>query len=495
MTQGQGEEPVKIGRIWQNAAWLSAIPILLNFVAVFSTGYITRRVGAESFGRFSIGLAISGLTLTVTDMGLRALAVRDLSRSGPGSHRALSDLLSLRLLMSSISTVLAWCIAAAVSTESGLAPVILVSSLSIVPTALTGIFIDGLVARDLARETSGSTFLSGVLLTAASVAAVALWPTEIALAASYVIGPVVNVTLLAYRSRVHYGRFQFRWRTRQWRVLIHRAAPFFRVGLVGTAVSRLELPLIGWLLGTRMAGIYAASTSLADRLGGIVDSAITAALPSMMRLRGNAERIREILAKILYPLLSATMAGGIMAMMGTTAAVTVVFGAEYAPGGPALAVALFSLPLFALNGMLSEGFIALRRVELITSTAQRGQLVTAVLLPLLTFTLGLPGAPLAKLCGSATAAAQRVWASRVAFTGLWDRHPLRSLAAACLWALPMPIILWFGDFRPPVTVAIAGGGFLCWIGMTAHSTGALKILWAAIGQRGVTPEPREPLVP
>ena len=55
--------------IWKNASWLGVVPVLLNIVALFSTGYITRRVGPAGFGQFSIALALTGLTVTITDDG------------------------------------------------------------------------------------------------------------------------------------------------------------------------------------------------------------------------------------------------------------------------------------------------------------------------------------------------------------------------------------------------------------------------------------------
>lgn len=473
------EDSARIGMIWKNAGWLGVVPILLNFVALFSTGYITRRVGPEHFGRFSIALSYTSLTLLLTDLGLRALAVRDLARGGAGARHRLNDLVSLRLLLAILAMLLAWGIAAVLklaTSDSALGTVLLVSSLGIIPTSLTGTMTDGLMARDQARATSSSTFWSGILLTAASVIAVAIWPTEVALAAAYLVGPVINFTMLARRSKQIYGPVRLRWRPRQWRVLVHRAAPFYRISIVGVAVGRLETPLIGVMFGDAMAGYYAAAVSLADRLGAVIDSVTTAALPTLMRLGGNASRVTDVLARVLHPLLGALLAGCILAMMGATAAVTVVFGAQYAPGGPALAVALFLLPVSAVNALVFEGFVAIRRVDFVAGTILRGQLITGALLPLLLMAIGLPGAPLAKLIGALCVALARASESRKAFVGLWGRRYLRPLFWRTLWAVPMPIILWAGDFTPRATVAISGGWFLCWVAATAHSSGVLQLL-------------------
>jgi len=497
-TPRQEEDSARIGMIWKNAGWLGAVPILLNFVALFSTGYITRRVGPEHFGRFSIALSYTTLALLITDLGLRALSVRDLSRGGAGARHRLHDLVSLRLLLAVAAVLIAWGIAAILRIAAGdveLSSVLLVSSLGIIPTSLTGTMTDGLIARDQARATTKATFWSGVLLTIASVIAVAIWPNEVALAASYLIGPMINYTMLARRSRAIYGPIRLRWRPRQWRVLVHRAAPFYRINIVGVALGRIETPLIGALFGAAMAGYYAAAVSLADRLGAVIDSVTTAALPTLMRLGGNASRVTDVLARILHPLLGALLAGCIMATMGATAAVTVVFGAQYAPGGPALAIALFLLPVSAVNALVFEGFVAIRRVDFVAGTILRGQLVTGALLPLLVLSLGLPGAPLAKLIGQLFVALARVGASRVAFEGLWGPRYLRPLFWRTLGAVPVPIILWLGDFRPLVAVAVSGGWFLCWVAATAHSSGVLQLLRPAQSGRGAVGGELPPYIP
>ena len=119
----------------------------------------------------------------------------------------------------------------------------------------------------------------------------------------------------------------------------------------------------------------------------------------------------------------------------------------------------------------------------------------ALVLPLLVLSLGLPGAPLAKLIGQLFVALARVGASRVAFEGLWGPRYLRPLFWRTLGAVPVPIILWLGDFRPLVAVAVSGGWFLCWVAATAHSSGVLQLLRPAQSGRGAVGGELPPYIP
>ncbi len=476
-------ENAKVGRIWKNAAWLGAIPILLNMVSVLSAGFIARVLGAEAFGRFSMGTALVALTGPITDFGLRALAGRELSRVGKGATRLLNDLLSLRLFLALIASAVACGIAMVVSTASGLRPVILATSLTIIPTSLAGIYSDGLIARDRAREISGTIFWSGVLLTGASVFAVAVWRSPTALALAYVVGPVVNAVLLSRHSHRVHGPTTLRWRPSHWRVLIRRALPFFRLSILQMVIARVDTLVVGTLFGQAMAGIYAAATSLADRLYVVVDSVASAILPTLVRLRHEPERVEEMLGRILYPLLAILTAGMVVAIAGSTAAVELVFGPEYAAGGPVLAAGLLMLPFLAVDMMLAEGFLALRKDRVVTTSGVGGQVLAILLLPLFPLVTGMSGARLARVAGISGSMLYRVAASRKVFPGLWRADKLWRFVLRVLCVLPVAAILLTTHFHPAIEVAIAAVGYLLWAGISAKISGGMPLLREFLQER------------
>jgi O-antigen/teichoic acid export membrane protein/glycosyltransferase involved in cell wall biosynthesis len=476
-------DSAKIGRIWKNAAWLGAIPILLNMVSVLSAGYIARVLGAEAFGRFSMGTALVALTGPITDFGLRALAGRELSRVGKGATRLLNDLLSLRLFLAVIATVVAWVIALVVTTESGLGPVILATSLTIIPISLAGILSDGLMARDRAKDISGTIFWSGILLTGSSVVAVTVWHSPTALALAYVVGPIVNVILLGRHSRRVHGPSVLRWRPSHWRVLIRRAVPFFRLSILQMVIARVDTVVVGTLFGQAMAGVYAAATSLADRLYVVVDSVASAILPTLVRLRDEPKRVEEMLGRILYPLLAILTAGTLVAIAGSTAAVVMVFGPDYAAGGPVLSAGLLLLPILAIDTMLAEGFLALRKDRVVTDSGVGGQVLTILLLPLLPMVTGMSGARLARVVGMGGSMVYRVVASRKAFRGLWRSEKLMQFLRRVVGVAPAVAVVMVTHYHPVIEVFIAAAGYALWAAIVTRLNGGLPMIREFLQER------------
>ncbi len=345
-------------------------------------------------------------------------------------------------------------VAAVVSQSSGLSPVILITSLTIYPVTISGTLTDGLMAKNRARAISGATLWAGLLLTVASVIAALQWKSATALAAAYVVGPFVNMILLARYSRTEYGPIVLRWRPRHWRSLLRRAAPFFRISILSMIIGRLDTIVVSWMFGQSMAGAYAAATGLADRLAILIDSVASAVLPTLTRLRTESKRLQEVLAEMMYPLLAILSGGALIGMASSTAIVTVIFGEKFAAGGPALAVGLAFLPIFALDTLLAEGFLAIRRDHFVVRTGVRGQFATLLLIPALPWVFGMIGARLARI-GTSASVISRFLASREAFPGLWDRVRYRRLFVSVLSVLPIVAILAFTTVPPLAHLLIA----------------------------------------
>jgi glycosyltransferase involved in cell wall biosynthesis len=241
-------------------------------------------------------------------------------------------------------------------------------------------------------------------------------------------------------------------------------------------IARVDTVVVGTLFGQAMAGVYAAATSLADRLYVLVDSVASAILPTLVRLRHEPRRVEEMLGRIMYPMMAILTAGTIVAMAGATPAVVLVFGPDYAEGGPVLAAGLLLLPIIAVDTMLAEGFLALRKERVVTSSGVRGQVFTLLLLPLLPLIMGMPGARYARVAGIGSSMLARIVASREVFPGLWNWPKLNQFFWRVTTVVPVALILLFTKFHPALEVLIAAAGYLVWAAVVARLSGGIPIL-------------------
>ncbi len=432
-------------RIMVNAGWLGVQPLVLNVFGILSTAFIARRLGPAAYGRFNYGVAIVMTLGPITDLGLRALAVRRLARDPEHAAANVGILLTLRTILAVIAGIAMVSLAAVLTDNSGTAWVIRIAGASLIPAAIMTTLIDGLVAAERAKAVSVANMIGGLTLTIASVIAVALGGKEVALAASYALGPVVTASVLAREAVRTYGRIVLRWTPTEWRALTAEAFPFFRVGVLGSALNRIDIVIVGRLFGDSQAGIYSAAVSLVDRILIIPDSVSTAMLPALAKMRRAGQSLgRQFgdlvlgLQLIAWPLTLATIAAA-------PAILTLVFSAPYASAWPVLVMAILAFPLTAAGSLASEALLAADRERVITRGAFRSQLGALIVIYPLTLVAGPIGTRTAKILGGVGVLAYYYKAVREEFPEVFHdprwRGMWRTLLAASV-AYALTPLLW-----------------------------------------------------
>lgn len=432
-------------RIMVNAGWLGVQPLVLNVFGILSTAFIVRQLGTAAYGRFNYGVAIVMTLGPIADMGLRALAVRRLARYPEHAATNLGILLSLRTMLALVACVAMALLANVLTDNPGTAWVIRISAATLIPIAIMTTLIDSLIAAERAKAVSMANMTGGVALTIGSVIAVALGGKEIALAASYALGPVVTAIVLARVAVGQYGRIVLGWNPAAWRMLIAEAFPFFRVGILSSVLARIDVVIIGRLFGDSSAGTYSAAVSLVDRILIIPDSVSTAMLPALAKMRRVGQSLgRQFgelvlgLQLIVWPLTLATMAAA-------PAILALVFGAPFAAAWPVLVVAILALPLKAAGSLTSEALLAADRERVITRGAFRSQLGALIAIYPLTLVAGPAGTRAAKILAGVGVLAYYYKAAREEFPEAfhdprWPRVRRTLLVATIAYALTP--LLW-----------------------------------------------------
>lgn len=423
-----------------NAGWLGVQPIVLNVIGILSTAYIARQLGPESYGRFNYGLAVVLTVGPMTDLGLRALAVRRLAQEPENAVANLGVLLSLRLVLALLTAALMLALASIMADNPATVSVIRIAALTLLPTAVMTTFVDSLVAAERAKSVSVANMVGGLVLTLLSVIVVAFDGKEVPLAIAYAAGPIVSAMILARSATATYGRISLTWRPREWRALVSEAIPFFRVGVLSSALQRLDIVIVGRLFGDASAGVYTAAVTLVDRILIIPDSVSTAMLPTLAKMRRAGQSLGHQFGDLLlglqllaWPLTLATIAAA-------PAILTLIFGPDYAPAWPVLAVAILAFPLTAAGALTGEALLAAHREDVMTRSGFRSQAVALILMYPMALFGGTIGARSSKIIGGLGVVLLRWKAVREEFPELltdtrWPRMVRMLLVASVAYAL------------------------------------------------------------
>jgi O-antigen/teichoic acid export membrane protein len=332
-------------RVAKNSVLLIAQPLILNVISIFATAYIARTLGPEDYGRFVFAMTFILVFVPMTNLGLRQLTVRDIAASDRKDvSEFVGKITTLRLLLA-VAAALA-CVAAGWLSQPSpeTARVVYLASAIIVVMAVTSTATDVFQAFEDMRLIAVVQFVSGFLLTVASVVVLWLGLGLVGLMASYVVGNLIGMVMAL---RYLYGRFARPvWSVdlRFWRDSLRRAAPLFIPNLVLNSCARLGVILLGRISGQAALGTYGVASTLTEKVSIIPDAICTALFPTLASLyarsREEAAALYRRVARYLL-LLSLPIAVGTTLLARPI--ISLLFGSTYSGSPPVLALLSWGL--------------------------------------------------------------------------------------------------------------------------------------------------------
>jgi O-antigen/teichoic acid export membrane protein len=286
----------------QGAAWLTAAPIVLNFISVAANAYLIPALGPFEYGLWTTSMALVGATTILTNLGLRQVYIREISGADQATQqRLLREQLGLRLM-------LALCAAAIVPLSALLLRhnprVVLTASIFALGLPLNiswTVLADVLTAREMFRKSAMASFWAGIVLTCSSVAAAALGLGAPGVAACYLLGPIVNHSLLAREVRKLGLQIGISGTWDRYKAMLKQSRQTASSDLVTAIRARLEGLYVPKLLGTTSYGVLSAGSMPVNRLEGFSDGIATAHFPQIATAdtRGDAETARSLVGEMI----------------------------------------------------------------------------------------------------------------------------------------------------------------------------------------------------
>ncbi|MGH0028889.1 MAG: oligosaccharide flippase family protein, partial [Myxococcota bacterium] len=211
--------------------------------------------GPEGIGRYSFAMALTGVFAAAADFGLHPFSLVEFSRD-----RRFGRLCGRILLLRLPLLVGTWGLLAAAAV-SGLLPADTVPVVLIVGAyQLLMTVVDGTNAAFIARGDAGLAARTELLLKGASAAiAISLAVSGVSLVGVVSVLPAITLVaalLATLLAAVRYGAPDFRGAWAGARAIGRRALPFAESQVLAQLCSRVDVVLLGFLLGVGAAGVY-----------------------------------------------------------------------------------------------------------------------------------------------------------------------------------------------------------------------------------------------
>lgn len=350
--------------------------LVLNVLSVPATAIIIHGLGPDSYGRWVTSVALVTAVAIFASLGLRAPFVRSVARDPASAEPALAGQLGLRGVLSLLAAGISFLLAVVLHYPAVVLQCTAIVALSMVVNTVNTTLMDLLQGLERFRVIAAAGFISGFLLTVASV--IAVWRTgnPVWLACSYALGPLTSTAVALFHLRrcrfaVHV-RFGF---GRGWQ-LLKESRHFSFQQVLGTLAESLSGLMLPKLVSPAEFGTYSAGALVADRLEIVPDAIGTALYPSVSRMR-RQDPIRAARHAILCVGLAvlACIAVAIVAT-GLSHLIAVLLLPKVASQCQrVILISVWSLPLVALDLGLGSSLTAAGREDLLS----RASLISALI--------------------------------------------------------------------------------------------------------------------
>jgi O-antigen/teichoic acid export membrane protein len=326
-----------------------------------------RHLTADAYGRFSAMVVYATLAGIVADLGLQTVFVRDVSRDPSAFDRYLSNLLSVRLLLSLVALLL---LAGALRLLGpALFPYTLGAFALLLTTSYSSLlravfYIRGRLSYEAIAILAEAAILLGLTLYA--IARHATWDVFLwVYAASYLFTCLFALAVLYFRWHEH---LTVRLEVRFVRRLLLAGIPLALGFTLTTIYAQVDVILLQLFRGFQMVGWYSSANKYIDAIAWIPQTAMGAVFPALSLLSAGAATRLSLAYEKSYKML-AVLGVPLAVGLALTAVPIVHLTRGYEQSIPALQILAVSVVFLFLNNAFVYTLTAMNRQQDFTRLA------------------------------------------------------------------------------------------------------------------------------
>lgn len=442
------DSPEAGGRVVRGGVLRAGGYVLGTLLSLAGIAVVTRYLGLEEFGRYSVVFSLITVVGAVTDAGMGTLGLREYSqRRGTDRDELMRTLLGLRLALTLAGATIAAVLAAAFGYRAEL----------VLGAGLAGLGLVLTVGQTTLGIPLGASMRNGALAgidllrQALTVGLYAVLVVVGAGTAAFLgVGIPVGAVVVAVVAVLVRGQVPLRPRLapRAWAALLRTSVGFALATAVGTIYVYTAQILTELVASDREVGLFAASFRVFIVLAAIPGLLITVAFPVLARAaRDDRARLAYGVGKLLDVSALLGLAAAVGLVTGAPAIIAVMAGDEYAEAAGVLRILSIAVVMSFLLATWGFALLSLHEHRALLRANLAAFAVSAVTVSLLAGAHGAQGAAVGTVLGELVLAAGYVIGLSRAHPGLRPRPQvaLKGLAVALVvvasvFALGLPAV-------------------------------------------------------
>jgi len=358
-----------------------------------SFAFLVHHLGVVDTGRYVTVLSLIAVAAGVSDLGLTAVGVRELSvQTGPERARIAANLLGVRIVVAAIGTALAVAFAAVAGYDAVMVAGVALAGIGLVLQSTQATLTLSLMSRLRLGWVSVIDLLRQALTVASILALIALGASLLPfLAVSIPVGVVALVVTVI----VVHGDVPLRPELDMGLLgpLVRKVLTYSVAVAAATVYFRIALSLIS---STHQLGYFATSFRIIEVLIGVPALLVGAAFPIFSRTAtSDPDRFVYGLGKVFEVSLLTGIWCALMLGFAGSLAISVIGGSKFAPAAPLLAIQGVGLAASFVGAVWAYALLGLNRYRAILVLNLGALIGGTVLVALLLLADGIHGAAIA----------------------------------------------------------------------------------------------------
>jgi O-antigen/teichoic acid export membrane protein len=342
-----------------SAALLSGGKLLSLAVTFLTVAVMTRYLGTEGYGEYRIIIAFLALATSFADLGTPLIIARELSRPDADEERVLGNALGLRLAAVTIAVVGTGAVASLLAPRPAVVLGIFAGAVGFIAVGQHAVLF--VLFQQRLRQ-AGAVLAETAGVVALLILAWMLTKTEAGVLA-FVLGTaassVLTVAISAvFAARLLRVRLRFEWA--EWRRLLVAAMPIAATGALTLLYYRLDTVILGVVHPGAQVGLYGVPAKVLDAIIGFTLLFSGLLMPLMSRHAGSDDaKFRQFFSLGTDTLVIGTGAILLVILLHAGPIVTLIGGADFAAGAPALRVLGLMAMVASVRYMAQQAVTAL----------------------------------------------------------------------------------------------------------------------------------------
>lgn len=328
----------------------------LSFVLVMA---ISRYLGVDGLGEYSLVLAYAGIFQTLASLGLVSLIVREVAKKPEEVHVFLLNSVVFGAVSSVVSLGAMIGLVSVMGYERSVFTASMVMAFSVLPSTPIW-YMDGVFRSFEKSHYVAITYLSENILRVAGCMILVVYGYGIV--PVFVMSVAVRVFALALMARFYVmllGRPRWQFRPDVWRLLVRQAPIFLNIAIFSTIHLSIDQIMLSKLKDVDSVGIYSAALRLLTICIALPLAFSNAVLPFFTReYAEGVQQLRTFVAQSCRHIFLGTFPVVVGTVILADKLISLVYGAKFGASVPVLQVLIFSLVPFSTVFVLAQVLVA-----------------------------------------------------------------------------------------------------------------------------------------